>query len=269
MRLFWAYALSGILHLLVLGALALWLPPLPHIEIRLRRGDSVVLSAAFSQPAAPASESPTVTIPVSEPLEIAPAPEIEPTESEVVPVELSAPPIEVERSEYQVDRAPALREVVTDEPAPPTPSPQPSKATTPAEPQPDQLAETAPPTPQRTVTPELPTPVGEASAAMPFQTAADLGSEVDQLPSQFPNNRKPPYPLDALRDRIEGVVRLRVQIDAAGRVTEVALHRSSGSPSLDQSAISGVRQWRFSPARRGGLAVPYEVIVPVRFSIRS
>ena len=265
MRVFWAYALSGMLHLGGIAALALWLPPMPQVEIRLRRGDSVVLSAAFSQPAAPEAETPTATI--VPPEEIEPAPPLTREAPAVEAVEMTAPPVEVERSEHEVEIA--VRPVEDRPPEQPAAT-EGSRSRQPAhEPLPEPAADDSPRPPQRKVAVAMPRPVGELAEASPFQAATELGSEVDQLPSQFPNNRKPEYPADALLAGIEGVVNLRVLIDKTGRVTQVQLERSSGTPSLDQSAIRGVRQWRFSPARRGGFAVSYEVIVPVRFSIRG
>lgn len=271
MRVFWSYAFSALVHGTVIGALIWWNPLRPMFELRFRRGDSVVLSAAFSQPAAPASEPPTIVSPVEEPEEPhepAAAPTIEspvrpPTETLV-----SAPPIEVERSELQVDRTIELQEVVSEDSPSPAPA-QVEKPDPPRETQPIEVAEASLPKPARTTSKTLPVPVGELSEATPFQTAVELGNEVDELPSQHPTNRKPAYPADALAARIEGTVRLRVLIDVSGQVKEVGLETSSGHSSLDQSAIAGVRQWRFSPARRRGTAVPYEVIIPVRFSIRS
>ncbi len=96
------------------------------------------------------------------------------------------------------------------------------------------------------------------------------GGQVDQAPSAAASNPVPPYPADALARGIEGLVLLRVRIGADGSVQEVAVHQSSGTPSLDESALSTVRrQWRFEPATRSGVAVSYEAILPIRFTIRA
>jgi len=96
------------------------------------------------------------------------------------------------------------------------------------------------------------------------------GGQVDQAPSAAASNPVPPYPADALARGIEGLVLLRVRIGADGRVEEATLDRSSGTPSLDESALSTVRrQWRFEPATRGGVAVSYEALLPIRFTIRA
>jgi len=80
-------------------------------------------------------------------------------------------------------------------------------------------------------------------------------------------NPAPPYPVDAWRARIQGRVVLKVLVESSGLVSSVAVHASSGSASLDDSALTTVRTWRFEPARRRGSAVAHEVLVPVRFTI--
>jgi protein TonB len=96
------------------------------------------------------------------------------------------------------------------------------------------------------------------------------GGRADQAPSAVASNPVPPYPPDALARGIEGLVLLRVRIGADGSVEEAAIEQSSGTPSLDESALSTVRhRWRFEPATRCGAAVSYEALLPIRFTIRT
>jgi TonB family protein len=96
------------------------------------------------------------------------------------------------------------------------------------------------------------------------------GGQVDQAASPIASNPVPPYPSEALARGVEGLVLLRVRIGADGRVEEARIQQSSGTPLLDESALSTVRQyWRFEPATRGGVAVSYEAILPIRFTIRA
>src|SRR5690606_33862188 len=60
---------------------------------------------------------------------------------------------------------------------------------------------------------------------------------------------------------------LEIGIDTEGRVDTVVVRRSI--PELDQAAINAVRQWRFVPARIGGVPTPVTVMVSVDFSLRS
>lgn len=92
------------------------------------------------------------------------------------------------------------------------------------------------------------------------------GAKVDVLPSKR-YSPDPVYPLDALAQRLTGVVKVRAEVGADGRVAGVSLYHSSGVRSLDRAALEAVRQWRFDPAKKDGRAVAYEVVVPLRFTI--
>ena len=67
----------------------------------------------------------------------------------------------------------------------------------------------------------------------------------------YASNPPPFYPRDARKRGWEGVVRLRVFVQADGRPGTVAVAGSSGYEMLDQSAVMAVRGWRFVPARLG------------------
>lgn len=79
---------------------------------------------------------------------------------------------------------------------------------------------------------------------------------------------KPRYPESARRQGIEGVTVLKVRVTERGQVEEVQVERSAGHPALDQSAVEGVRRWRFGPARRGSVPVAVWVLIPVKFELR-
>lgn len=75
----------------------------------------------------------------------------------------------------------------------------------------------------------------------------------------------PAYPAAARVAHVEGAVLLDIVIDAQGRVQAVRVLRSI--PALDQAAIDAVRQWRFTPTRVNGAAVPIAMNVTVTFSL--
>lgn len=85
----------------------------------------------------------------------------------------------------------------------------------------------------------------------------------------YRRNPRPAYPPDALAQRWEGVVLLRVDIAADGSPATLAVQASSGHASLDAAALAAVRVWEFEPARMGGQAVATTVEVPVRFFLAS
>ena len=77
------------------------------------------------------------------------------------------------------------------------------------------------------------------------------------------------FPLQALRQRMHGLVLLRVLVDETGRPVEVQVERSSGYPLLDHSAREQVLAgWRFQPAVLNGRRVRAWARVPVSFNLR-
>lgn len=83
------------------------------------------------------------------------------------------------------------------------------------------------------------------------------------------DNPRPPYPLAARRQGIEGRVLLSVQVGADGASHAVRLKRSSGHALLDDAALQTVRRWRFVPAQRGDTPVESWVDVPILFRLES
>lgn len=78
-------------------------------------------------------------------------------------------------------------------------------------------------------------------------------------------NVDPIYPSIAQTARVQGVVILEAIIDERGSVKSVSVLRSI--PLLDRAAEDAVRQWRFTPARLNGEAVPVVMTVTVRFTL--
>lgn len=80
-------------------------------------------------------------------------------------------------------------------------------------------------------------------------------------------NPLPRYPLAARRRGLEGRVLLRVEVDASGRPTAVAVLHGSGHGILDRTAARAVRDWRFQPASWAGRPVAGAVEVPILFRL--
>jgi TonB family protein len=116
-------------------------------------------------------------------------------------------------------------------------------------------SETSTPTQPASSTPEPERDSGE-------KTTAEARYDVAAL-----NNPKPPYPLAARRQGIEGRVMLLAQVRTDGSCGEVTIQQSSGHAVLDRAALDTVRQWRFIPARRGGQVVEAPVQVPIVFRL--
>lgn len=77
------------------------------------------------------------------------------------------------------------------------------------------------------------------------------------------------YPLAARRRREEGVVHVRVRVDAGGRPDQAAVIRSSGHDALDRAALATVRATRFKPYTEDGLPRPFWVVMPLVFELES
>lgn len=105
-------------------------------------------------------------------------------------------------------------------------------------------------------------PPAPASSAQP--ALVEARSDVASL-----NNPKPPYPLAARRQRLQGLALLSVHVSREGLPSEVRLKQSSGHPMLDAVARETVQRWRFVPARRGDASVDSWVDVPIRFRLEQ
>lgn len=89
-----------------------------------------------------------------------------------------------------------------------------------------------------------------------------------QLPSSnaaYLNNPRPSYPSISRRMGEQGKVLLRVLVDENGLPQQIEIKQSSGFDRLDKAALASVKQWRFVPGKRGGVAQPMWTIVPVNF----
>ena len=110
--------------------------------------------------------------------------------------------------------------------------------------------------------------VGSNSAAQIAGVDTAVSSDNDRGPKLL-NNPKPPYPSEAVKEGKEGKVYVNLQVLESGEVGEVQLFKSSGSPSLDESALKTVKQWKFSPGVKSGKVVAQWVRVPITFSLKN
>ena len=106
---------------------------------------------------------------------------------------------------------------------------------------------TAPPAPS-------PTPVG------PVRPGGDI-----KPPSRV-SYVAPNYPALARTAHVEGTVYLEATIDEHGVVRDVRVLR--GNALLDEAARAAVSQWRYTPTKLNGVAVPVILTVTVTFTLR-
>lgn len=80
----------------------------------------------------------------------------------------------------------------------------------------------------------------------------------------------PPYPIEARRRGVSGVVTLRVRVDAQGRPVEATVETSSGSRLLDEAARKFVlARWHFIPATQSGTPIEAIALIPINFVIEK
>ena len=89
------------------------------------------------------------------------------------------------------------------------------------------------------------------------------GVSMPRLVSQI----QPEYSDDARRARIQGTVELLIIVRADGTVQMSSVQTSLGY-GLDQKAIEAVRQWKFTPGKKDGVAVPTWMQVSINFTLR-
>jgi TonB family protein len=84
---------------------------------------------------------------------------------------------------------------------------------------------------------------------------------------RYAENPKPDYPQKAREKGHEGEVVLRVEVLSNGRVGQIEIKKSSGYELLDQSALTTVKQWKFIPASKGNVRIPFWVNIPIKFQL--
>ena len=108
--------------------------------------------------------------------------------------------------------------------------------------------------------------LGRAAADQdrPF-TTKDEGVTLPTVVSEV----KPVYTQAAKDARIQGDIQLKAVVKADGTVGDVTVTRSLDKEhGLDQAAVDATRQWRFKPGTKSGKAVPVEVDMMMRFTLK-
>lgn len=76
----------------------------------------------------------------------------------------------------------------------------------------------------------------------------------------------PEFSEEARKAKYQGTVVLWCVIGPDGRPRDIRVHRSLGM-GLDEKAVEAIREWRFEPGRKDGVAVAVEVNVEVNFRL--
>jgi protein TonB len=202
----------------------------PVIEARLVPAHAV-------QPAAETPPAPAAAAPEKTPEE--PPPRLVPIETaEALPV---AAPLEqpVVVPEHSTEPEPEA----TGEPADASPAPQPSPA-------PVSAAASAP-APDAAIT---------TAVDLTYYNVRDLDVQPRALREIVPD-----YPADADRRRLSGKVRLQLELEADGRITDIDVVSGSPPGVFEASAIRAFREARFAPAQKNGRPVRARVVIEVLY----
>ena len=105
----------------------------------------------------------------------------------------------------------------------------------------------------------------DAPAASQASAASTASTGAQSVPTVV-FNPAPIYPESLAAARISGLVKLRVELNAAGRVTKASLSRSSGYAAFDRAALDVIYRWRFNASGNSD-PTQRELIVPIRFGI--
>ena len=206
----------------------------------------------------------------------APAPK---TEELVLPtvqgILIPAPPAETVQAPSAKPTPPPV------EPPPPAlekPKPKPKKPEPKPKPKPKPVPlPKAPPSEKAITQEESPPEEDSAPPPPPPPVATPTAEENDSMgaPVTPPredahqlNNPRPAYPALSRRLREQGIVLLEILILPDGTVGEVKIKESSGFKRLDDTAVKAVKQWKYTPARRGNEPIAYWYLQPLEFSLR-
>ena len=98
---------------------------------------------------------------------------------------------------------------------------------------------------------------------------AGEGRGVPVTPTRVVSAMQPKYTSSARSAGIEGVVGVKMLVNASGKVTEAIVVRSSGNAALDEAAVAAVYKWRFTPAKdKFGQKAPCYVTQGIRFDLK-
>ncbi len=115
-------------------------------------------------------------------------------------------------------------------------------------------------------TPFLPAVALLMLLAMPF--SANANNPLTTL-AKAVVKPSPVYPQRAVDSNIEGVVLIKVDIEATGTPSNFTPQESDSNPLLVAAAMESLKQWHFVPATRDGQPVSSSMTVRVRFELQD
>lgn len=107
--------------------------------------------------------------------------------------------------------------------------------------------------------------------AQPAKPAASGPAPVYIPAVPFRNrNRFPPYPKDSFELGEEGTVGIKLIVSVNGRVSDIRVVKSSGSPRLDRATALWIKsRWRYHPAMLNNVPVASTIAFNVTFVLKK
>ena len=96
---------------------------------------------------------------------------------------------------------------------------------------------------------------------------SNMTAQVEAVPL-YNKNPPPKYPRTAIKRGYQGTTELMVLVNKNGSVDDLWLFESSGYSILDEVALQSVKNWLFTPGKKGDRAIEMWVRVPVRFQLQ-
>jgi protein TonB len=110
----------------------------------------------------------------------------------------------------------------------------------------------------------------DKAAAVPVKNEVKFTGEYflsDQLDTRpaIKQQTVPRFPSDMSRDQTKGRVEIAFIVNAKGVPEEVQVAAAT-SRSFGEAAVSAVKQWRFKPGKKGGVAVRTAILQELEFA---
>src|SRR5215212_2797276 len=163
-------------------------------------------------------------------------------------------------------------------PPPPPPNRPPPKA----DPKPSQSTVTRTPTivpvPQPSIDQLDPTPMPMLPSIPAVRPMPNPEPGIAPMPAPVrvgprfatpPGAVRPPYPASKIQSEEEAVLRLRLSIDARGRVVAVEPVGRADPAFLAAARKHLLARWRYKPATEGGRAIASSTVITLRFELES
>jgi TonB family protein len=118
--------------------------------------------------------------------------------------------------------------------------------------------------------PATPAPALHAAASASSQDKPAAAADAAQSRATYRSMKRIAYPPAQIAAKVEGVVYVKVHVAPDGNLTSALAERVDppSASGLAETAVAGVKGWRFNPAAKAGTPVASDEIIPIAFSLR-